>query len=83
MSQKIYNKSCIFPNCKYKGTTGLYRFPMKDKNRLELWLSVCKLSCVKPHEMICKNHFNTDEFHNGKRIDLKKSTVPHCNRSVS
>ena len=50
---------------------------MKVKNRLKLWFSVCKLFCVKPHEMICKNHFNTDEFHNGKRIDLKKSAVPH------
>ena len=56
---------------------------MKVKNRLKLWFSVCKLFCVKPHEMICKNHFNPDDFHYGKRIDLKKSAVPHCNRSVS
>ena len=56
---------------------------MKVKNRLKLWFSVCKLFCVKPHEMICKNHFNPDDFHYGKRINLKKSAVPHCHRSVS
>ena len=74
---KVYNRKCIFPNCKYIGTTGLYKFPINDKNRLDLWLDVCKLSSVKPHEMICKNHFYSDDFHYGKRIDLKKGVVPH------
>ena len=84
MTQKIFNKSCIFPKCSYKGTTGLYKFPIKDKNRLDLWLKVCQLSSVKPHEKICKNHFNHDDFHYGKdRIVLKESAVPHCLKSVS
>ena len=84
MSQKIFNKCCIFPNCLYKGTTGLFRFPFNDKNRLELWLNVCKLTCVKPHDRICKNHFHVDDFHYGeKKINLKKSAVPHCNNRVS
>ena len=74
---KVYNRSCIFPNCVYKGTKGLYRFPINDKNRLNLWLDVCKLSSVRPHEMICKNHFHPNDFFYGKRIDLKKSAVPH------
>ena len=59
---KIVNRKCIFPKCSYMGTTGLYKFPLKDKNRLELWLKVCQISCVKPHQMICKNHFHSDDF---------------------
>ena len=82
--QKIFNKSCIFPNCLYKGTTGLYKFPISDKNRLDLWLNVCKLSSVRPHEAICKNHFHPNDFSYGRsRTLLKKSAVPHWNNSVS
>ena len=81
---KVFNKSCIFPNCLYKGTTGLYRFPISDKNRLDLWLDVCKLSSVRPHELICKNHFHPTDFCYGSgRNCLKKSAVPHWNNSVS
>ena len=85
MSQKVFNKSCIFPKCSYKGTTGLYKFPIKDKNRLDLWLNVCNLSCVKPHEKICKNHFHYDDFIYRKTGNiLKMSAVPQGSiRTVS
>ena len=32
------NRICIFPKCSYKGATGLYKFPIKDKDRLDLQL---------------------------------------------
>ena len=79
-----HQRSCIFPNCLYKDYKGLYKFPVNDQKRLELWLQVCQLSSVKPHEKICKNHFNPDDFIYLKdRILLKKSAVPHCHKSVS
>ena len=77
-------QSCIFPNCLYKGSSGLYKFPINDKKRLVLWLNVCKLFWVKPHEKICKNHFHPHDFQYGiDRIGLKNSAVPHDYCSVS
>ena len=71
-------RSCIFPYCLFKGTTGFYKFPINDKNKLDLWLSVCNLSSVKPNDLICKNHFNPEDFHYGEfRTDLKRCAVPH------
>ena len=78
------NRICIFPKCSYKGATGLYKFPIKDKDRLDLWLNVCNLSCVKPHERICKNHFHDYDFDERKNgIYLKRSAVPHGSSCVS
>ena len=79
MSQRTFIKSCIYPKCSYKGTTGLYKFPIKDKNRLDLWLNACNLPSVKAHEKICKNHFHDDDIVYRKTGSvLKISAVPDC-----
>ena len=58
-----YLKSCVFPYCRFQGTTGLFKFPSNPEKRNE-WLQICQLTSdqITPTSKICKNHFNPEDI---------------------
>ena len=67
--------------CKEKNIS-FHRFPLKDSNRLKLWLIKLKRENFEPteHSALCSEHFNDEDFENiapsNKKRVLKPDTVP-------
>ena len=66
---------CAFPNCSFRGSTGLHKFPSDDYNRM-LWMEACQLKNIKRSSLICDKHFNIKDFARGGNSRLKPNAIP-------
>ena len=56
-------KSCAVPSCQSK--CGQFSFP-KDPTQKLKWLECLNMDSHKPGDMICKRHFNPDQYYINK-----------------
>ena len=70
-----YSPSNLIPNPSTfnKLNFNYYRFPLKDKARLEMWLKVCpKDTKVTEDSRLCDKHFQTSNFFQTPKKRFKK-----------
>ena len=70
-------KRCVFPFCRVLGTNKMFKFPITNKKRMELWLQCSKLDSVKQNDRICYHHFDPKYILSSqKRTILSQDAVP-------
>lgn len=61
------SRRCCVSQCKTNPgeTNSLHRFPSRDKNLYEKWLTVLKIAQPAKEMYVCSKHFREDDFFTG------------------